>query len=266
MTDDVKPGTSDQPDDTRRPSPSAAAASRARRIGGRPLPGPSVTEAAEVTEAASAKVDVAKRPRRPNVATRLRRSSRPSGAEPRRPAREPRSRGRWLAQLGWLPAVVAGLAVLAMLAVAAWQSHGVWWAKTAQDTRERTQQEVLAAAKTCAAAILSYDYRNLDAAEAAGKACTTGQLKSDYTKAMETTVKQLAPQSKTVQTLQIAKAGIESVSPDGKQWVVLVYGQQAVTDAKTKSGDAPRLDLSNPEVTLDLVGGKWLVSNLGNPG
>jgi Mce-associated membrane protein len=257
MTDDVKPGTADQPDQGRRPSPSAAAASRARRIGGRPLPGPSVAEAAEVAEPASAKVDVAKRPRRP---------ARPSGDEPRRPAREPRPKGRWRARLGWLPAGVAGLAVLAMLAVAAWQSHGVWWAKTAQDARDRTQQEVLAVAKTCAAAILSYDYRKLDAAEAAGKACTTGQLKSDYTKAMETTVKQLAPQSKTVQTLQIAKAGIESVSPDGKQWVVLVYGQQAVTDAKTKSGDAPRLDLSSPEVTLDLVGGKWLVSNLGNPG
>jgi Mce-associated membrane protein len=257
MTDDVKPGTAEQPDQGRRPSPSAAAASRARRIGGRPLPGPSVGETADVTEPAAAKADVTKRPRRPG---------RPKGEEPRRPAREPRPKGRWLARLGWLPAGVAGLAVLAVLAVAAWQSHGVWWAKTAQGDRDRTQQEVLAVAKTCAAAILSYDYRNLDAAEAAGKACTTGQLKSDYTKAMETTVKQLAPQSKTVQTLQIAKAGIESISPDGKQWVVLVYGQQAVTDAKTKSGDAPRLDLSSPEVTLDLVGGKWLVSNLGNPG
>jgi hypothetical protein len=83
---------------------------------------------------------------------------------------------------------------------------------------------------------------------------------------MDQTVKKIAPQTKTVQVFQTIKAGVTSVSPDGKQWVVLVYGQQAVTDAKTKSGDAPRLDLSNPEVTLDLVGGKWLVSNLGNPG
>jgi Mce-associated membrane protein len=153
-----------------------------------------------------------------------------------------------------------------MLAVAVWQSHGVWWGSKLRDTRSQTEQQVLAAAKTCAAAILSYDYRSLDAAERTGQACTTGQLKSEYTQTMETTVKQLAPQTKTVQTMQVAKAGVERVSPDGRQWVVLVFGQQAVTNAKTKAGAAPQLQISSPVVTLDRVGGQWLVSNLANAG
>ena len=53
---------------------------------------------------------------------------------------------------------------------------------------------------------------------------------------MDTTVKQIAPQNKAVQVFQIEKAGISPVSPDGKQWVMLVYGQQPVTSTSTTGG------------------------------
>ena len=59
-------------------------------------------------------------------------------------------------------------------------------------------------------------------------------------------MKSMAPQSKTVQVFQVANAGIQSVSKDGKQWVVLVYGQESVTSTSTTPGEPARLDLSSP--------------------
>jgi len=160
-----------------------------------------------------------------------------------------------------VPTIVLAVAVLVLLSFGVIQSHGVWWGKRIGSSTAATRTQVLAAAKTCAAAIVSYDYRTLPASEQAGQACTTGAFKTNYTRAMETTVKTLAPQSKTVQTFQVAKAGIEHVSPDGKQWVVLIYGQQSVTNSSTAKG-TPRLDILNVEATLDRVGNAWLISDI----
>ncbi|HEV7193229.1 MAG TPA: hypothetical protein VGN35_08470 [Jatrophihabitantaceae bacterium] len=168
---------------------------------------------------------------------------------------------RRLATAGLALIIVASVAVAAVLGIGLWLSHGVWWAKSSTDARRNTErQQVLAAAKTCTARILSYDYRTLAASEKAGQACATGQLKADYTKLMDTTVKQIAPQSNVVQVFQVEKAGVSSVSPDGKQWVIVVYGQQQVSSKTITSG--PRLDISNAVVTLNKVGGQWLVSNM----
>jgi hypothetical protein len=156
---------------------------------------------------------------------------------------------------------VSAVAVAALLGVGLWLSHGVWWSTAPTDAmRNSERQQVLAAAKTCTSRILSYDYRTLDASEKAGQACSTGQLKSDYTKLMDTTVKQIAPQSNVVQVFQVEKAGITSVSADGKQWVIVIYGQQQVTSKTVTAG--PRLDISNAVVTLNRVGKTWLVANM----
>jgi Mce-associated membrane protein len=187
-------------------------------------------------------------------------ATRPAPAESRTTADAERLR-REIERLRWIPAIVAAVVVATLLVLCVWQSHGVWWGKSAGDNRGKVRQEVLAAAKPCVAAIVSYDYRHLAASEKAGQACITGAFKADYTKAMETTVRTLAPQSKTVQVFQIAKAGIERVSPDGKQWVVLLYGQQQVTNSTTAKNQ-PRLDILNVEATLTKVGPKWLVSSI----
>lgn len=258
----------------RRPSPGVQAVSRARRIGGRPSPGarpsprPSpgrhgedapaddsdVTDRAaidavddvdDVDEQAGADEDVDEQ----------------AGAEGRPSRTETVRLRRQVDRLRWIPAQVAAATAVVLLALCVWQSHGVWWAKPTHDSGSQVRQQVLAAAKPCVAAIVSYDYRALDASERAGQACITGAFRSDYTKAMETTVKTLAPQTKTVQVFQIAKAGVERVSPDGKQWVVVLYGQQQVTNTVTAK-DKPRLDILNVEATLNQVGSKWLVSSI----
>lgn len=263
----------------RRPSPGVQAVSRARRIGGRPSPGarpsprPSPRRQGEDADSpardADAPADDSDVTDRAAVGgvDAVDDVDEQAGADEDvvaegRPSRTETARlRRQIDRLRWIPAQVAAAAVVVLLALCIWQSHGVWWAKPTHDSGTQVRQQVLAAAKPCVAAIVSYDYRALDASERAGQACITGAFKNDYTKAMETTVKTLAPQTKTVQVFQIAKAGVERVSPDGKQWVVLLYGQQQVTNTVTAK-DKPRLDILNVEATLNQVGNKWLVSSI----
>ena len=50
---------------------------------------------------------------------------------------------------------------------------------------------------------------------------------------------------------------METVSADGKQVTVVVFGQQKVTNT---SLSAPRIDPFRVRATMDLVAGHWLVS------
>jgi Mce-associated membrane protein len=248
-------GAPEQGDESaRRPSPGATAASRARRIGGRPMPTPAGREAQRTS--APAKGD---EPQPAKQSASLKKT--PSDDDqPRRPLPvDLLAMQRRLDRLRWIPAVIAGLALVAVLVVGVWQSHGVWWGKKLGDTRTEQQQRVLAAAKSCTAAILSYDYKRLDQTQAAAEACITGQFKQDYDQSFEL-VRTAAPEKSASQTFQIANGGVSDVSSDGKQWVVMLYGQIGYTDSTVKNG--PRLDISTPIVTLTEVNGKWLVSKM----
>jgi Mce-associated membrane protein len=243
----------------RPPRPGAQAASRARRIGGRPLPGP--RSAADEAAARPTLEKAGRRPKAEKVEEPAQRAAGSAAATRTAPRPQPRRLEAQDGRLRWIPAVVAAAALVAALVLGVWQSHGVWWGSFSSD-RAQTRTQVLASAKTCTAALLSYDYRKLDASEKAGTDCSTGQFQADYKKSFET-VRQLAPQKKTVQTLQIARGGVQSVSDDGRQWVILLYGQLSYTDSATKT---PRLDISTPVATLQQVGGRWLVTNLASGG
>jgi hypothetical protein len=261
-------GPTDPPAQPRRPSPGAQAASRARRIGGRPLPAPRPTDVptdagdeapagdppaadlGKTADPATSADDGAARDRPAEDAA-------PDDATPPGKERKARRPGRWR----WVPAGVAGLAAAALLGVSIWQADGVWWNKPATASSLSLRTQVLAAAKTCGAAVTSYDYKSFAASEQAGLACTTGDFTTQYKTAMEQTVKNLAVQSQTTQNTQVAKAGIQSVSPDGKQWVILVYGQQVVSN-KATDPSSPRLDQLTMQVTMTLVGKAWLVSSI----
>lgn len=216
----------------------ARAARRARRIGGRSrptgpdeaLPGPD-----EVPPAPAPAVP----PGPPTEA-----------AAPRPPA------GGWWT---WLPAALLAAACAAFVAVGVVDSHGVWWDRGATGVAGE-RGAVLAAAKSCMATMNTYDYRKLDAAEAKGLACATGKLTGQYKTAFETVVEKQAPKLKATQSAQINDAGIESVSGDGRQWVVLVFGQLTTTSSQTGSKTPPLTPFS-ARVTMERVGGKWLVGN-----
>jgi len=253
----------DASNDVPRPSrATAAAASRARRIGGaarpgpeavvetaapRPKPGPT-QERADTTEAepAPAKPRVAgSAARRPSPGTRI---DALAEADLERAIRKSRRRR-------WIPAAVAVALVVALAIV-----DGLLW----QDWRNQPgkaerRERLVASVNTGVAKVLSYDYRHLDADEAAASAYLTGKFKDQYIASMNTTIKPGAPDAHAVVIGEVGTSGVTSVSGDGKQAVLLVLGQQTVTNTTQKQ---PRYDMVSLRVTAQLAHGKWLVSDL----
>ena len=74
-----------------------------------------------------------------------------------------------------------------------------------------------------------------------------------------TVIKKYAGPLKATQTAQISRGAIESVSPHGKQWTVLVFGQLSVVNTNEPKG---RTDPFAAQVTMEKVHGKWLMSGL----
>jgi len=157
---------------------------------------------------------------------------------------------------------VFGVAALVLLVLIAVAGHGVYYAKSgiSSSTRNSNQQAALAAAKSCIATINTYDYRTLPKNEAAALACITGQFTDSMKLTYSKTLIPEAPVAKATQTAQINYAGISSVSPDGTQIQVLLYGQFTVTNLQTASSGTPRYDIFGVTATMDKVKGKWLVA------
>jgi hypothetical protein len=247
----------------RRPSPTANPASRARRIGGRPpRPGPAPAPAPAETDVTA---DAPARPRpgpRPSPAPGKPATPAPVDEVGWPPAETPRGSGpdRRLARL---PAAVLGLAAMLLLALVLVFSHGVYWAKPdhSAGARSAQQERVLAAVKKCYATINTFDYRHLNGLVHRALPCTTGKFTSDVRTALQKTIIPKAPAAKATQTAQINRAGIVSVSPDGRQWVTLLFGQLVISNATTAK-NAPRTDVFGAVVTVDQVGGKWLISKV----
>jgi hypothetical protein len=176
----------------------------------------------------------------------------------------------------WLPAAVLVAAAVTMIVLLATFSHSVWWAKPSSATGppatgtskggvtgnggavNELRERVLAAAKQCVVATNQYNYKTLDADEAAGAKCTTGVQTSRYKSAMEHLIRKTAIKIKASQVAQINTAGIESVTADGKQWSIVVYGQLAIHNANVKA----RTDPFAAVARMDYVNGKWLMADL----
>jgi hypothetical protein len=248
MSDDEQPA--------RRPSPT----SRARRIGGRPVPQPSARPKPS-TDESSAPVA----PPRPTVdkPTPPRPDLRKSSDVPAVSdvADDPAAQ-RTGDRVRWLPAGILAAAAIAVLVLLVIASHGVYWAKSDYSgARAAKQEQVLAAAKQCFATVNTYDYRKLTGLVGKDLACTTGGFKTTLQKALQTTILAKAPKLKAVQTAQVDRAGIVSVTPDGKQWTTLIYGH--LTLSNTTTAKSSRTDLFGAKVTMDQVGSQYLISSVG---
>ncbi len=199
---------------------------------------PGATDPADTDAAGPAQVDAAD----PALADA------PDPADPEAP-----SRRRWFSRR-------AGAGLVAVLAVLLLALAGLdGWLLTHQpgsgSSSERDQ--ALSTAKTAVPAILSYDYRHFDADVSTARGRLTGRAVTDYVQAMSKTIKPTATKVHAVVAAQTDGAGVEAVSPDGKQVTVVVFGEQKVTNTSLSQ---PRIDLFRVRVVLDRVDGQWLVS------
>ncbi len=295
MADDKTPAPEPEdaaaPEPPARPQPSAAAtaASRARRIGGRVTPaGPTPDKPTPAPEPATAAAEPAQ-PEADTAAKRSRLSFRKAAAAPaadgdRAEADSPvdpdpavdadtktdvatddgvaATEGTvgpppevpvWLR---WTPAAVLTAGVITMAVLLTVFSHGVWWGRPSGNA---VREEMLAAAKTCVARTNTYKYTALAAYATAAHQCTTGELTVQLDKTIKTIIKQYAPTLKATQTAQISRGALEAVSPHGKQWTVLVFGQLTVVNTNEPKG---RTDPFAAQVRMEKVHGKWLMSGL----
>jgi hypothetical protein len=251
---------SDETPPERRPTPNPA--SRARRIGGRPTPRPASRPTPSPSATPSPTPAATPRPPDDLAETPALAIEAPPAPEPpadAAPAAKRRTRG-WLR---WIPAMVLGAGVIALLVLVVLASHGVYWAKADNSEGARTarQEQVLAAAKKCFAQINTYDYRQLTGLVQRDTTCTTGTFTKDLSRALTSQIIPIAPRLKATQTAQVNRAGIASVSPDGKQVVILMYGQLSQTNSSTAK-TSPRIDVVGAVVTVDKVGDQWLISKV----
>jgi hypothetical protein len=233
-------------------SPGAAAASRARRIGGgapSPFPRPARPE---VEPEQSAGVDLTKPPATDEPEPVAPPATVPAQTE-QAPAAPERSGGRGSR---W-PAIVLGV-IAGLLAIAV-AVFGIGLLLRSTPNRNATRENVLAAAKTCIAKISYYDYRKMPQVKADAATCVTGNFAGQYNKSIAA-ITPVVIKTQAVNTFQVANAGIEGVSSDGKQWTVLIFGQTNLSTAA--GGSKPNLGVRTARMTMVDVGGKWVVSNL----
>jgi Mce-associated membrane protein len=181
-----------------------------------------------------------------------------SGAEPPAPPLPPAADE---SPPGW-PYVVSG--VLAAIVLVAAAIAGVLVFRLAQadpndppDSLSKTRSEALAAARSHAQAVLSYDHRTLDADFAKAEAALTGKFKKDYTRTTSTVVRPSAEQYKVVVKAEVTAASV--VRASDHQVVALLFVDQTTTSTRL---EGPKVDLNRVRMTLVEQDGNWLVSGL----
>ncbi|MFF7866678.1 hypothetical protein ACFZCT_09505 [Streptomyces qaidamensis] len=164
----------------------------------------------------------------------------------------PRGRGRLLTS------VLAVLLVVGLVALAA-----LGWQYREGRLTETARTEALAAARTAAPVVLSYDYRHLDKDFSKARAHLTGDFRDEYGKTTKTVVAPTAEKYRGVVKARVAAPGsggapaasVVSASPD--EVVVLLFVNQ-VTESTQVSGS--RLDQNRVRMTMDRTGEGWKVS------
>lgn len=151
--------------------------------------------------------------------------------------------------------LLAGLLALALSALTAF---GPVAYRVRSDQRvEMARDQAMAAAHDHAQAILSYDYRHLDADFAAARATLTGKFARDYKVTTTTLVRPGAEQYHVVVKAEVAAQSVVSATAD--QVVVLLFVNQTTTSTRL---DGPKVDLNRVRLTLVRTGGSWLVNKV----
>lgn len=161
------------------------------------------------------------------------------------PAAPRRTDWQWVAVFGVLPAVALLLAAGAGV---------LKWQDSSRRAAEAAAAESVATARDATTAILSYRAESVDKDLNAARDRLTGSFLESYTQLINDVVIPGAKEKKITAVTQVPAAA--SVSAGDSHAVALVFVDQTVTIGN----GAPTNTASSVRVTLDKVGGRWLVS------
>lgn len=150
-----------------------------------------------------------------------------------------------VALLGGLAIVLAVTLVLAGLAVARHKAS------------ERARVSAAKAAQQAAVAVLSADYRQLDANIKRAESWLTPSFRKDYLQLAQQAFGQLARDNHLLLTSTVVGYGVREASPD--RVVVLLFVDQVST---TLNKPTPKLAQNRVRMTMRKVDGRWLVAKI----
>jgi len=156
----------------------------------------------------------------------------------------------------WLVPATLG-AVIALLATLS----GILFAVHHAGQHRLAVADARSAARIAAAqgltAVLSYDYSTFDADVARGKRHLTPRFGAKYVTEQNRVVKETAIKAKAKVVADVSAVGVVDASPHEVH--LLAFVTQTST---TKSRPTPRADRSRILVTMDEVGGRWLIAGI----
>jgi Mce-associated membrane protein len=152
---------------------------------------------------------------------------------------------------GWA-LIAVGVLTAAMVVLASWL-----YTQPSDETVREATAEAQGAAERAAVTILAYDYRTMDADQAAAGALMTADYRKKYDQ-LFAVLKENAPETKTVVTVEpVVASGIVRSGEDRVQ--VLVFVNRPTTNSQSKE---PRVFRDQVTLTMEKVGEDWLVDDL----
>jgi Mce-associated membrane protein len=156
-------------------------------------------------------------------------------------------------RLAWSRILAYGVLPLLAMALAMAAGYLKWQDGTARDT-DVARVDSVQTARDATTVLLSYQPDTADRQLGAARDLLTGTFKDSYTQLTHDVV---IPGAKQKQISAVANvAAVASVSASPRHAVVLVFIDQSVIVGK----DAPAATSSAVRVTMDKIGGRWLIS------
>jgi Mce-associated membrane protein len=159
--------------------------------------------------------------------------------------------------------ILFGILAAVAVGLGAWKGSQGWRALQEQKQAERYQEALdtaPAAAESAAAAVLSYDYRSLEAdRDAAAKFLSDG-YREEYVDTFDKLVVESATQTKAAVEAQVlASAAMNSGERDPSKVPVLLFVNQTTSSAASAE---PSVALNRVRLDMVEVNGTWLVDGI----
>jgi Mce-associated membrane protein len=182
-------------------------------------------------------------------------------AETPEPAETPTDGGTSTGPSWWVVGALGGLAlvlvvVVAVLGLAVWNVRDV----RAADRVDETSRTAPAAAERAAAAILSYDYRTLDADEKAAERDMSPAYAKRYADTFARLVKPNATKLHAKVEAEVKGSGVMQAEED--RATVLLFVDQTTTS--TANDGQPQFALNRVKMSMVKQDGAWLVDGISS--